>query len=100
MPPLSKNRWLNLFLEMVQTDLEKIDWTKKSPNNLSTGERHALKDLQNRKNIVIKNSNKCGNVVLLNQQQYETEVKQLLSDESTYQKLDYNPLHAVVDELN
>lgn len=25
MPPLSKNKWLNLFLDMVQTDLEKIN---------------------------------------------------------------------------
>lgn len=31
MPPLSKNRWLNLFLDMVQTDLGKVDWTKKIP---------------------------------------------------------------------
>lgn len=58
MPPLSKNRWLKLFLDMVQTDLGKIDWSKKSPDNLTVGERVALNDLKKRQNIVIKKSDK------------------------------------------
>lgn len=42
MPPLNKNRWLSLFLDMVQTDLSKIDWSIKSEDNLSPAERKAI----------------------------------------------------------
>lgn len=100
MPPLSKNKWLNLFLDMVQTDLEKVDWTKKAIDNLTAGERQALNDLSKRKNIAIKNSDKGGNMVLLNQQHYEKEAKKLLNDRTTYNKLDHNPFPEVVWRLN
>lgn len=84
MPPLSKNKWLdptsnmvlNMDLNMVQADLERIDWTQRTTDNLTIGERC---DLQNRKNIVIKNSDKGENVVILNQQHYEKEAKRLLN---------------------
>lgn len=51
MPPLSKNRWLYMFLEMVQADLEKINWTQKCKDNLKD-ERMALTDLKEAKNVV------------------------------------------------
>lgn len=85
---------------MVQTDLEKVDWTQKSPDNLTVGERNARNYLKKRKNIIIKKSDKGGNVVLLNQQDYEKEVKRLLNDQTTYEKLDSNPFPALVLELN
>lgn len=44
MPPLSKNKWLNLFLEMVHRDLGNIEWTQKGIDNLSQEERQALKE--------------------------------------------------------
>lgn len=100
MPPLSKNKWLQIFLELVQTDLEKVNWTQKIIDNLTTDERRALNDLQKKQNIVIKKSDKGGNVVLLNQRHYETEVKRLLSDKSTYKKLDNNSFSYLVRELN
>lgn len=100
MPPLSKNKWLNLFLDMLQTDLEKADWTQKSPDNLTDGKIPALNNLKKRNNIVIKKSDKGGNVVLLNQQDYEKEAKRLLNDQITYEKLGNNPFPALVQELN
>lgn len=100
MPPLSKNKWLQIFLELVQTDLERVDWSQKITDNLTTDERQVLTDLQEQSNIVIKKSDKGGNVVLLNQQYYEQEVKRLLSDTSTYRRLDSNPFPHLVMELN
>lgn len=46
MPSLNKNRWLNIFLEMVQKDLEEIPWKIKNRDNLFQIERKALKELK------------------------------------------------------
>lgn len=35
MPPLNKNRWLNIFLEVVQRDLEGLPWQINNQDNLS-----------------------------------------------------------------
>lgn len=100
MPPLSKNRWLSLFLEMVQSDLEKVKWHKRGTDNLTKGERNALDDLKKRKNIVIKNSDKGGNVVVLDDTHYEKKAKKLLSDDTTYCRQDHNAFPTVIQELN
>lgn len=62
--------------------------------------RCALKELKEMKNIVIKKSDKEGNVVLMNENHYEKEARRLLNDRSTYRRLDYNPFPEVVRELN
>lgn len=35
MPPLSKHKWIKLFLDQVQKDLTKINWKWRGPDNLS-----------------------------------------------------------------
>lgn len=60
MPPLSKHKWINLFLDQVQKDLTKINWNWRGPDNLFNKERRALKELQEAPNIVIKGSDKGG----------------------------------------
>lgn len=54
MPPLSKNKWLKIFLDLVQTDLEKVNWTQKTNDNLTTDKWRAFNDLQKRKDIFTK----------------------------------------------
>lgn len=85
---------------MVQSDLEKVTWYKRDTDNLTEGERNALEDLKKRKNIVIKNSDKGGNVVVIDDIHYEKIAKKLLSDTTTYRKLDYNLFPVVIQELN
>lgn len=67
MPPLNKNRWLCLFLDMIQTDLSRVNWKFKNKNedNLSLAERKAIRELSEAPQLVIKRSDKGGNVVLL-----------------------------------
>lgn len=86
MSPLNKNRWLSLFLDMIQTDLSKIDWSIKSEDNLSPAERKAIRELSEAPQLVIKRSDKGGNVVLLDERDYEKEVFRLLGDTTTYKK--------------
>lgn len=100
MPPLSKHKWLQLFLDQVKLDLMKINWKWVGPNNLTNSERKALFDLQNAPNLVIKKSDKGGNVVLLSEKLYEDESLRLLGDTSTYKKLTSSPFPALVEALN
>lgn len=64
MPQFRKNRRLGIFLDLVQENLRKIDCQNNTIDNLSVDERRALEELQNADNIVIKQSDKGGNVVL------------------------------------
>lgn len=92
MPQFRKNKWLEVFLDLV--------WKNNIVDNLSCNERKAIKELRNAGEIVIKQSDKEGNVVLISVDMYEKEVRRLLSDESTYRKLDYNPFKPLVKLIN
>lgn len=45
MPPLSSNKWISMFLDLVHADLKKIDWDAQTSDNLSRDERRALTEL-------------------------------------------------------
>lgn len=100
MPSLGKNKWLSLFLEMVQADLNRVDWTERGPDNLSHEERRAIRKLNEVKPIVVIQSDKGGNVVLLDEILYEKEATRLLGDQKMYEKLDFDPFLKLTVELN
>lgn len=99
MPPLSKHKSIEFFLAQVKRDLSKVNWKYRGIDNLSKEERKALKELEETPGIVIKGSDKGGNLVLLTEDQYGNEVLRLLGDKSTYRKLDSNPFPDIVNEL-
>lgn len=84
MPPLSKHKWICLFLDQVQKDLVKINWNWRGIDNLTKEERMALKELKESTNLVIKGSDKGGNIVLLSENHHEQETMRQLSDVTTY----------------
>lgn len=100
MPPLSKHKQIQSFLEQVQRDLSTLDWNYRGIDNLRPEERKALKELKEAKEVIIKSSDKGGNIVLLSQDLYERETMRLLKDENTYKKLSYNPFPEIIDALN
>lgn len=100
MPQFCKNKWLGVFLDFVQEDLQKVNWMAIGSDNLMKDERKALTELQNDESVIIKPSDKGGNVVLLSAKLYEREVSRLLPDSSTYSKLDLNPFQALVALIN
>lgn len=67
MPTLSKHKWFKVFLDLVQRDLSKVNWNWVGPNNLTSEERKALRELEEAPNLVIKKSDKGGNVVLMSE---------------------------------
>lgn len=88
MPQLRKDKRLGIFLDLVQEDLAKINWHINDTSNLPSDERQALMELRKSDKIIIKPRDKGGNVVLLPIDMYEAEVHRLLSDQSTYKKLE------------
>lgn len=53
-PTLSKHKWLQVFLDQVKQDLGRVNWDWIGPNNLSSSERKALRELEEAPNSVIK----------------------------------------------
>lgn len=71
MPPLHKHHWISVFLG---TTLIKINWTQRGPDNLSSQDRWALSELEHADDLIVKSSDKGGNVVLMSADMYEREV--------------------------
>lgn len=79
------------FSGLVQDDIKRVNWTGSATDNLFTDEHLALRELQETDRLVVKKSDKGGNVVLLSEDQYKNEVGSLLANISTYKKLYFNP---------
>ena len=61
---------------------------RKARDNLTPEERKALKDLQKRDDIIIKEADKGSAVVVMNKEDYLAEAGRQLGDTSFYQKLE------------
>ena len=61
---------------------------RKARDNLTPEERKALKDLQKRDDIIIKEADKGSAVVVMNKEDYLAETGRQLGDTSFYQKLE------------
>lgn len=88
-----KNKWLSLFIDMVQKDFKSTEWSKNKKGNLTRDERQALNELREAENLIIKRSDKGGNPVLLNENDYEGEVRRQLRDQNMYEFKITHSLH-------
>lgn len=100
MPSLSRNKWISIVLNFLRSDLKKINWSIQSPDNMNGEERRGLIELKNDASIVIKNSDKGGNIVIMNDEDYVDEIERQCKDESTYMRLTNNLLPDLISELN
>lgn len=98
MPPIYKHHWMKIFLDLVKDDLHRLDWSSRGLDNLSSDERKAMHEVV--RDLIIKSSDKGGNVVLLSSDMYEKEIFKQLSDTSTCKRLTSNPLPILVVILN
>lgn len=76
---------------MVSSEFREINSTSSTKHNLKQIERRALKALQGNPNLVIKNTDKGGGVVIQNRTDYLAEAHRILSDTEYYCTLDSNP---------
>ena len=84
-------KWLSLIrlilrkstkLEIASTEFDK------PTDNISTGERQALKELSRNKSIILKKSDKGNTTVLMSRQDKLNEGQVLLNDSNNYRPLD------------
>uniref|UniRef100_A0A803JL40 Reverse transcriptase domain-containing protein n=1 Tax=Xenopus tropicalis TaxID=8364 RepID=A0A803JL40_XENTR len=67
--------------------------------NLNAVEKEAIKTLKQRKDIIVRNADKGGGVVVMNYGYYKNELLSQLSDPCNYGKLTFNPTSRYKEEL-
>lgn len=98
-PPISQYKLIDTFVELVTSDLQKLKDIRKPLFNLSKNENDGLKSLIENENLIIKPSDKGGNIVLMDRPYYVKMVNDLLGDRTTYEILPNNPTTSYVQEL-
>ena len=86
-PPVQPSVVLETFLEEVKFDLANIKLNRQK-DNLSLGERSALKELSHDKNIVLKKADKGTTTVIMNRKDKLNEGQVQLDDIHNYRPLD------------
>ena len=87
--PRNKDAAIEIYLRSFGEELMKIQQNKY--NNLTRGERSALYDLKNDKNIVIKSADKGSAVVVWNRDDYIKEAEKQLGDKDIYEEVCNDP---------
>ena len=98
-PPANRNRTLDATINYLkaQTFEERI---VKSKNNLTKSERKGLQELKVNKDIIIKEADKGGCVVVMDTQHYVNMIMSQLSDKKTYQTTKSNCDKKVMENLS
>ncbi|XP_053571215.1 uncharacterized protein LOC128661075 [Bombina bombina] len=99
MPPLSLVSAVNLFVKEVEKEIDRLPINKIIDYNLSRQERIALQELMNTLGIIIKQADKGGNLVIMNESNYALEVKKQLNNKEQYQLIQENPIAKIQGEL-
>ncbi|CAJ0966876.1 unnamed protein product [Ranitomeya imitator] len=97
-PPLSLYPDIDLFVRLVTEEFRRIP-TGIQHDNLTRRQRKAIKELKSLDNIVIKPSDKGGNIVLWPSPMYEKEAFRQLKDSSCYKRLTFNPTSTYQNQL-
>lgn len=104
-PVQSKGPYIETYYQAVYKDFvnlcENSNTSSKNSkrSNLNRHEKQALNDLTNNKQIIIKQADKGGSIVVQNRDDYLKEAHRLLADTHTYMKLTSDPLPSFQVEL-
>uniref|UniRef100_A0A8C5QJI9 Reverse transcriptase domain-containing protein n=1 Tax=Leptobrachium leishanense TaxID=445787 RepID=A0A8C5QJI9_9ANUR len=101
-PWLTEYSHLDTFCKLVCNEIDKVNTKElqdQIDNNMTPDEQQALLELRDMEDIVIKKSNKGGNIVILDNDQYCNMVLKILEDTNTYQVLSTNPTDLYSSEL-
>ena len=97
-PPDKRNKHLDTTINYLKS--QNYDpKTEKRKSNISKAERKAMKELLNDKEIIIKEADKGGCVVIMNTSHYVNMVKSQLNDSTTYRKVKPNCDNLVMNKL-
>ena len=91
---------LETFISVNEMELGKSHHPRNPKQNITTGERQAIKTLSNNKEIVIKPADKGGAIVVQNTSDYIIEAERQLGDIKTYLKLQNDPTARYEQEVS
>ena len=91
-PPRNRNASLEKYIQTVE-DFP-LEPQKKTKPNLSKMETEAIKTLANDTSIVIKEADKVGATIIMDQSHYKDIVENTLNDKNFYITLDSDPSKA------
>ncbi|CAJ0968164.1 unnamed protein product [Ranitomeya imitator] len=97
-PPLSACPSVEIFVKLVGKEIERLN-TVFDHDNLTPPLRRAVKELSNMQDVVIKQADKGGNVVIWPTSLYEAEAFRQLQRPEHYRKLDTIPLSIFQQKL-
>ena len=86
-PPPHRDKALDAFISAIEHDILNLH-PKPERDNLTTNERHALKQLSRRTDIVIKAADKGSGTVIMDSDWYINECLRQLNDTKFYRQLD------------
>ncbi|XP_075172137.1 putative C-mannosyltransferase DPY19L4 [Anomaloglossus baeobatrachus] len=95
MPPQGDTLNIDIFLELVERDLKRIPRKggSNSESNLSSEEWSVLEELEKNDNLVLKPSDKGGNLVIMDHEKYLGMCQRILGDRNIYAVLPSNPMN-------
>ncbi|KAJ1127337.1 hypothetical protein NDU88_005740 [Pleurodeles waltl] len=103
-PTLPPDNHIDVFYQAVSTELynledKKSTCTHRPSNNLNSEELRALHKLSICPDIVIREADKGGNVVVMNRSDYVAEIDRQLNDTQAYTLLPSNPLSNITNMI-
>jgi len=82
---------LETFISNVESDIASFQPSKRTHENLTKGEKQAIRSLKNCDDIIIKPADKGSGVVVMDKDHYVSEAERQLNDTMFYQKLAHDP---------
>ncbi|XP_050781640.1 uncharacterized protein LOC127035616 [Gopherus flavomarginatus] len=100
-PPEGRNDSLDLYIECFRrrAQAEIVEQKHRLPHNLSRAERNAIHSLRNHPDIIIKEADKGGAVVIMNRSDYQKEAARQLSNTKFYRPLPSDPTEEYTKKL-
>ena len=92
-PPRNRNACLEKYIQSIEDFPLELQNNKTKPN-LTKMENEAIKYLANDNSIVIKEADKGGATIIMDQANYKNMVEDILTDTNFYEKLDADPSKA------
>ncbi|KAM4807737.1 sperm-tail PG-rich repeat-containing protein 2 [Rhinophrynus dorsalis] len=100
MPPLTLNSNIKVFTELVEKDISSLSMFGLFESNLVKDEFKVMKELSINKEIIIKPSDKGGNVVILSEREYVAEIQRQINNKECYEQLEGDPTENIQLTLN
>ena len=98
MPPSGRDLNLDLYIELIKEDIFK-GISNQTKNNLTCGEKEALKSLMNDEDIVIRPADKGSGIVVMDRKDYISKVTTDLNENDSYKKLPKDTTTTVTNKV-